>query len=55
MDLEKEFAEFKEKVKDEFKRFREAFDGLTVRINNLTAEIEDLKKAKEKNKDESWF
>lgn len=54
MDLEKEFSDFREKVKAEFKKMKDEFTKLQGVVTQLENELAEVKAKKEK-KDDGWF
>ncbi len=55
-DLEKDFNDFRAKVKVEFGEMRKEFDQLATRVSKLEKEIEPKPKEEKKpDESKSWF
>ncbi len=54
-ELEKDFNDFRAKVKAEFGEMRKEFDQLTPRVSKIEKEIETKPKEEKKSDDSKWF
>jgi len=54
-ELEKEFNEFKAKVKNEFGEMKKDFDAQGTRLQKIEKQLPDSVPVKEGKKDDSWW